>query len=236
MIDFFSSVNILYFHNKLFPKVLNIETYAGSNIFHHLHAFCPNVSKVQFFGFKWRGNIQTIDTKAWPTLTHLVLKYVELDVDSATENGQRFQRFIELNSQLQVLDLEPIVDAILLKLISCNLPNLRSLTVTRLDCSDTVNIVDALSRLEHLSTINITTLVVQQGELHLISMCTERFHSLDLVVLIQNYENDDKDDFERIADFPVIHHNGCLYSSNNERSVSFQDYLKEVAVPKVRRT
>ncbi|XP_031618988.1 uncharacterized protein LOC116338072 [Contarinia nasturtii] len=214
-------------------KILNIETYSNSQILHALPKFCMNVSKVQFCGFKWRGNIiQTIDVKAWPTLTQLVLKYVELDIRSETENGQQFQRFIELNPQLQVLDLEPIADAALFNCISSNLKNLRSLTVTRPDCSDTANIADSLSRLKYLSTVMITTLVVKQGELHLISMCTERFHAFELVILIQNYETDEEEDFERLADFPAIYHNGCLCDSDNERSVSFGEYLDEVAIPK----
>lgn len=214
-------------------RVLYIETYSNSQILYAFRDFCPNLSKLYFFGFKWRGDTWT-DIKAWPKLTHFVLKYVQLNIGSEMETGKRFQRFIELNPQLEVLELEPTVDAMLMKNIANHLTNLRSLTFTRCDCTDLASMLDSLGELKQLSTIMLTTWTVRKGELYLISMFAQRFHALDVVVLIQNYESDgdNSEKFERFADFPVTHHNGCYCASDTERSFSFGEYLDNVPIPK----
>lgn len=214
-------------------QVLHIETYSNSQILYALRDFCPNLGKLYFCGFKWRGDTWT-DIKAWPKLTHLALKYVELNIGSETDTGERFQRFIELNPQLEVLELEPTVDAVLMKNIAKHLTNLRSLTFTRCDCTDSADMLDSLGELKQLSTITLTTWTVRRGELYLISLFAQRFHALDLVVLIQNYESDadDSTKFERLADFPVTHHNGCYCAPYTERSLSFGEYLDDVPIPK----
>lgn len=84
-------------------QVLYIETYSNSQILYALHDFCPNLSKLYFFGFKWRGDTWT-DVKAWPKLTHFVLKYVQLNIRSETETGQRFQRFIGDLKQIYIIN------------------------------------------------------------------------------------------------------------------------------------
>lgn len=231
------SMEMLHWLEPLLKRlqVLHIETYSNSQIMYALQEMCPNLSKLYFFGFKWRGgSMAWTEIKAWPTLTHLSLKYVQLNIGSETESGKQFQRFIELNPQIEALELDPIVDALLLKNISKYLPNLRSLAITRSDCSEWVSMFDTLSDLKQLSTIIITTWTVQKGELYLILMCTQRFHALDLVVLVQNYESsiDEDEQFERLADFPVTHHNGCLCNSDAERSLNFGEYIDDVTIPK----
>lgn len=135
---------------------------------------------------------------------------------------------------MEVFELEPTVDAILLKNITEHLTNLRSLNITRCDCTDSVSMLDSLCELKQLSTIMLTTWTVRKGELYLISMFAQRFHALDLVVLIQNYESDgeDSEKFERLADFPVTHHNGCFCASDTGRSLSFGEFLDDVPIPK----
>ncbi|XP_055304261.1 uncharacterized protein LOC129569452 [Sitodiplosis mosellana] len=229
------SMEMLHWLEPLLKRlqVLYIETYSNSQILYALQETCSNLNKLYFSGFKWRGNTWT-DIKAFPKLTHFVLKYVQLNIGSVTENGKRFQRFIELNPQLEVLELEPIVDVTIVKSITKHLSNLRSLTITRSDCSESASMLDSLGELKQLSTIVLTTWTVRKGELYLISMCTQRFHALDLVVLIQNYESniDDDEAFERLADFPVTHHNGCFCAPDTERSLSFGEYLDDVSIPK----
>lgn len=231
------SMEMLHWLEPLLKRlqVMFIETYSNSQIMYALHETCPNLSKLYFFGFKWRGESMALtEIKTWPTLTHLALKYVQLNIGTDTESGKQFQQFIELNPQIEALELDPIVDTLLMKNISKHLPNLRSLAITRSNCSESVSMFDALSDLKQLSTIMITTWTVQKGELYLILMYTQRFHALDLVVLIQNYESsiDDDEEFERLADFPVTHHNGCLCNSDAERSLNFDEYIDDVIIPK----
>lgn len=107
-------------------------------------------------------------------------------------------------------------------------------SVTRPDCSESESVINAISGLKQLACIQVTTLITQKGDLRLISSFVQQLSSLELVVFIQNYERslDTECDFERLADFPVIHHNGCNCSANGERILSFGDYLDDVAIPK----
>lgn len=214
---------------------LNIETFSNGHIHYVLHAYCPNLSELRFHGCKWKGgDVMSSTSLAWPSLTYLAVKYVELNIGSDTENGKRFQQFIELNPQLQVLELEPVVDNVMLMNITEHLPNLCSLIITRHDCSESESIINAISGLKQLSSIQMTTLITQKGDLHVISNFIRQFSSLNLVVFIQNYERDfdGQSDFERLADFPVIHHNGCNCNADGKRSLSFEDYLDDVSIPK----
>lgn len=56
------------------------------------------------------------------------MKYCELNIGSGTDNGKKFQQFIELNPQLEVLELEPVVDNAMLINITKYLPHLCALT------------------------------------------------------------------------------------------------------------
>lgn len=220
-------LNVLHF--------LNICTFANARILYALQAYCPKLKKLQFHACKWRGTdaISGFVSKpcCWPSLTALTLKFVDLNIGSDTENGVKFQHFIELNPQLEVLELAPVVDNAMLMKIAKDLPNLRSLVITRRDCSNPGSVINSISGLKQLASIQLTTLIAQ--DLQPISSFVQQFSVLELVVLVQNYEPSIgvEEQFEQLADFSMTHHNGCN-CNDTERILSFGDYLDDVAVPK----
>lgn len=231
----FFAIEVLHWLKPLLNqlKVLNIEVFSNSHIIFALKEFCPNLVKLNFSGYRWQGYDFNSEVKTWHTLTHLVLKYVQLNIGYETESGQKFQHFIRLNPQLEILVLQTIVDDAMLNVISSHLPILRSLTITRSVCS--VKMFNLIAKLKCLTSIEISTLTVREKELYMISAYARYFQSLELIVLIQNFElNDEEYSFDRFSDFPVMHHNGCNCNAENKRSLSFGDYFDDVSIPKDR--
>lgn len=165
------SIDILQWLQPLLKELhcLNISAFYNARIAFALQAYCPQLKKLQFLGYKWKcaDPISGFVSKpcGWPSLTSLHLKCVELNIGTDTEYGMKFHHFIELNPQLEVLELEPAVDNAMLMRIASDLQNLRSLIITRHDCSNSGGVINSISGLKQLSSIQVVDFYLDRQQI-----------------------------------------------------------------------
>ncbi|XP_055326072.1 uncharacterized protein LOC129579912 [Sitodiplosis mosellana] len=218
-------------------KTLTIDTDC-CHILYLMHTFCPNLVTFHLLGREWQEDAENINIQSWPTLTRLVLKGVPLNVDSDTDDGKRFRRFIKLNPQLDSLEVDFMVDNSLLKVIAKGLRDLKLLTIGRDTFEGIGAIFNHLVRLKRLQTIMVTTWIFKTCHFKSLLACVECFSKmkrLELSTLQQTYSREEKK-VVVIEDFPVTYHSNCNCHGQDSRVLTFGDHTDPITLPKNKRT
>lgn len=206
-------------------ETLSLHVETNASVLYALPKFCPNLADMDLVSMSWDGECSGTDIQQWPSLQ--VLHIGQIEIDSDTESGEKFHRFIELNPQLDLLHLDTIVDIGTFSVISDSLPNLSLFSFVRKSYDDIELILDQLAEMKQLASVKVNVLTVEKNEITKLATCAERFRQMKqmkLATLFQNYEpdTDPKEEFTRVFTCAVKQHDGC-HCHGNERVLEIID-------------
>ncbi|XP_055304271.1 uncharacterized protein LOC129569460 [Sitodiplosis mosellana] len=214
---------------------LTLQTESNASVLYALPEYCPNLRSLELLSLSWDGECLDSEVKNWPSISELMIAG-NVKIASDTETGVKFQRFIELNPQLDQLELDTIVDNGTFTKISEQLPNLMLLEFVRETYDDIELILDQLTQMKHLTEVKISILLVEKDGLKAMATCAERFREMEqlkLITLFQNLEPDtvQEEEYKRIFSCAVTHHHGCS-CHESERVLEICDVDDEMAMDK----
>lgn len=216
-------------------KVLSLKTKSNASILYVLSEFCPIISVVIITANSWEGECIAAIPQHWPSISTLVIKG-KLTIDSDTEIGIKFQRFIGMNKHLNMLHLDVVVDYRLCKVIAKNLKSLKTLTIARETYDGIIPILDVFDT-KHLTNISFIILNVDKNGFGEMINCTRRLRQmkkLKSATLIQNFDSETlsrEEQFNHLVSLVKYHENCQCHAPDRVVEFNF-DEMDEVNLPR----
>lgn len=209
------------------------------SILYLIQKFCPKLKVLHLTGRNSEGDDGKDEpVRAWPSLIWFVCNCVPFNADSDTNCGKRLRSFFTQNPQLEIIELNFMVENSLLKVIAKVLRNLKTLTVSRESFDGFGGIIHHVIRLKRLESIMITTWSFKTCHFKSLLACAEclsNMKRLKMATLMQNYVIDEDNPIILEA-FPVIYHHECNCHNNNQRVLTFGDYIDAINLPENKQT
>ncbi|XP_031619260.1 uncharacterized protein LOC116338267 [Contarinia nasturtii] len=217
-------------------ETLTLEIENNASVLYVLVDYCPNLIDLVMTSKTWSGECSDAIARHWPSIVRLVIEG-QLNIGGDTNDNAKLQQFIELNSQLEQIELNTLININVIRSIAEHCKDVYSLATVHANYNDIDAIVDLLAQMKHLSSVKLSFLKVQMDELNVLATCAERFSKmkqLKLVTLFQNLEPPQNQQFLRLFTYSVKVHDGCSCHGPNVRKLQLGGINKMLDLPENR--